>query len=52
MQVHDELIVECPEAEQETVKKLLTEEMEQVAHLAVPLRSDAHAGRNWLEAKG
>ncbi len=52
MQVHDELIVECPEAEQETVKKLLTEEMEQVAHLAVPLRSDANAGRNWLEAKG
>ncbi|MBQ2061759.1 MAG: DNA polymerase I [Oscillospiraceae bacterium] len=52
MQVHDELIVECPEAEQEIVKKLLTEEMEQVAHLAVPLRSDAHAGHNWLEAKG
>ncbi len=52
MQVHDELIVECPETEQEMVKKLLAEEMEQVAHLAVPLRSDAHAGRNWLEAKG
>jgi len=52
MQVHDELIVECPEAEQETVKKLLTEEMEQVVTLAVPLTAEAHAGRNWLEAKG
>ena len=52
MQVHDELIVECPEAEQEKVKELLTEEMEQVARLAVPLRAEAHAGRNWLEAKG
>ena len=52
MQVHDELIVECPEAERETVEKLLTEEMERVALLAVPLKADAHAGRNWLEAKG
>ena len=52
MQVHDELIVECPESEQEIVKKLLTGEMEQVAQLAVPLRAEAHAGRNWLEAKG
>ena len=52
MQVHDELIVECPEAEQETVKKLLTEEMEQVVTLAVPLTAEAHAGKNWLEAKG
>ena len=52
MQVHDELIVECPEAEQERVKELLTEEMEQVVSLAVPLRTEAHAGFNWLEAKG
>jgi DNA polymerase-1 len=52
MQVHDELIVECPEAEQETVQRLLTEEMERVVSLAVPLRAEAHAGRNWLEAKG
>ena len=52
MQVHDELIVECPEAEQEAVEKLLRQEMEQVAALAVPLTAEAHSGKNWLDAKG
>ena len=52
MQVHDELIVECPEAEKETVERLLEEEMSGVAHLAVPLPAQAHSGRTWLEAKG
>ena len=52
LQVHDELIVECPEAETEQVKRLLTEEMERVTSLAVPLTAEAHCGRNWLEAKG
>lgn len=52
MQVHDELIVECPEAEKETVERLLEEEMGGVAHLAVPLPAQAHSGRTWLEAKG
>ena len=32
--------------------KLLAEEMQGVAHLAVPLTAEAHWGRNWLEAKG
>ena len=32
--------------------KLLEEEMEQVAHLSVPLTAEAHWGKNWLEAKG
>ena len=52
LQVHDELIVECPEAEAEDVKALLTEEMESVMDLAVPLTAEAHAGRTWAEAKG
>ena len=52
LQVHDELIVECPESEAETVAKLLTEEMENVVRLSVPLTADAHWGKNWLEAKG
>ena len=52
LQVHDELIVECPEAEAETVAKLLEEEMEQVVSLSVPLTAEAHWGKNWLEAKG
>ena len=51
MQVHDELIVECPEAETEQVKALLTQEMEGVFHMAVPLTAEAHSGKNWLEAK-
>ena len=52
LQVHDELIVECPEAEAEAVAKLLEEEMERVVTLSVPLTAEAHWGRNWLEAKG
>ena len=52
MQVHDELIVECPEAEREAVEKLLRQEMEQVTALAVPLTAEAHSGKNWLDAKG
>ncbi len=51
MQVHDELIVECPEEEAERVKVLLTEEMEGVYALDVPLTAEAHSGKNWLEAK-
>ncbi len=52
LQVHDELIVECPEDEAERVAKLLTEEMERVVTLSVPLTAEAHWGKNWLEAKG
>nr|WP_325211576.1 DNA polymerase I [uncultured Oscillibacter sp.] len=52
LQVHDELIVECPEAEAEAVAKLLEEEMEHVVALSVPLTAEAHWGKNWLEAKG
>ena len=52
LQVHDELIVECPEGEAEQVKRLLAEEMEHVAELAVPLTAEAHAGKSWAEAKG
>ena len=51
LQVHDELIVECPEEESEQVKRLLAEEMEGAAALRVPLTAEAHSGKNWLEAK-
>ncbi len=50
LQVHDELIVECPKAEAETVRKLLAEEMENAVHLSVPLTADAHIGHSWAEA--
>ena len=51
LQVHDELIVECPASEREQVERLLTEEMEQAAQLSVPLIAEAHSGKNWLAAK-
>jgi len=51
MQVHDELIVECPVEEAERVERLLAEEMQSVMDLAVPLIAEAHSGKNWLEAK-
>ena len=51
MQVHDELIVECPLSEQTQVERLLTEEMERAASLSVPLIAEAHSGKNWLAAK-
>ena len=51
LQVHDELIVECPEEETSAVLTLVTEEMESAASLKVPLVAEAHAGKNWYEAK-
>ena len=52
LQVHDELIVECPQAEQEQVKALLAEEMQAAGTFSVPLVAEAGAGRSWAEAKG
>ena len=51
MQVHDELIVECPIPERERVERLLTEEMSRAAELSLPLIAEAHSGQNWLQAK-
>jgi len=51
LQVHDELIVECPESETEAVKQLLSREMAGVVDYAVPLRADASAGKSWGDAK-
>ena len=50
LQVHDELIVECPESEAEAVSRLVEEEMEGVAALSVPLLAETHAGRSWAES--
>ena len=48
--VHDELIVECPAAEAETVRAILIEEMEHVVDYRVPLLVDAKIGASWAEA--
>ena len=50
LQVHDELIVECPESETERVRALLREEMEGAVRFSVPMSCEAKAGRTWAEA--
>lgn len=49
LQVHDELIVECPACEAERVRTLLKEEMEGVADLSVPLLAEANIGETWAQ---
>ena len=51
LQVHDELIVECPENEVEKVKEILCREMEGAAKLSIPLIASASTGHSWYEAK-
>ena len=51
LQVHDELIVECPENEADTVMQLLKEEMENVVDISVPMIAEAHVGKSWYETK-
>jgi len=51
LQVHDELIVECPTDKALIAKEILTKEMENAAKLSVKLLVDAHTGDNWLDAK-
>ena len=50
LQVHDELIVEAPEAEAETVARILKEEMEGAVSYSVPLTADVGQGKTWLES--
>ena len=50
MQVHDELVLEVPDDEVETVKQNVRELMESVAKLDVPLVADVGVGANWDEA--
>lgn len=51
LQVHDELIVECPEEIASEVAQLVSREMEQVADLDVPLTAEAKWGKSWYDAK-
>ena len=51
LQVHDELIVECPEELAAEVAALVSREMEQVASLNVPLTAEAKWGKSWYDAK-
>ena len=51
LQVHDELIVECPRDEVEQVKTLLCQEMENACTLSVKLIAEVSVGENWYDAK-
>ena len=51
LQVHDELIVECPEVIAAEVAALVSCEMEHVAQLKVPLTAEAKTGKSWFDAK-
>jgi DNA polymerase-1 len=50
LQVHDELLLEVPEAEVDATRDLVRHEMESVYQLSVPLVVDIGVGRNWMEA--
>jgi DNA polymerase-1 len=51
LQVHDELLLEVPEAELEEVMTLVRREMEGAVRLSVPLLVDLGFGKNWKDAK-
>ncbi|MBR6761109.1 MAG: DNA polymerase I, partial [Oscillospiraceae bacterium] len=51
LQVHDELIVECPEHLAAEVAALVSQQMQAVAQLQVPLTAEAKIGKSWCEAK-
>ena len=51
LQVHDELIVECPEEIAQEVAQLVSAQMQGVAKLRVPLTAEAKIGKSWYDAK-
>ncbi len=51
IQIHDELIIDTYKEELEKVKEILSNTMENVYKLKVPLKADVHYGKNWAEAK-
>ena len=51
LQIHDELVFECPENEVETVMPYIVRRMEEAMTLRVPLKVDAAASKTWYEGK-
>ena len=51
LQVHDELIIECPKEEKDAAKRILINCMENAAKLSVPLKVEVSEAENWYEAK-
>ena len=51
LQVHDELVIDCPIEESERVQMLLKTEMENAVRLSIPLTVEVGVGENWYECK-
>ena len=51
LQVHDELVLEMPQEEWQSLELTIRETMESALKLSIPLKVDIHAGENWMEAK-
>ncbi len=51
LQVHDELLIECPPEEESAVTVLLKECMENAVTLSVPLTAEVKSGESWYETK-
>jgi DNA polymerase-1 len=51
MQIHDELVVECPDNETTEVTKILHEIMEHIVEWDIPMTVEVGVGKNWLKAK-
>ncbi|MCD8372748.1 MAG: DNA polymerase I [Clostridia bacterium] len=51
LQVHDELVLDCPESEAEKAGEILKYEMENAVKLSVPMTVEVHCGKNWYDAK-
>ena len=47
LQVHDELVLECPQSEMDATVRLARQVMENALPLSIPLTSDARWGHNW-----
>ena len=52
LQVHDELLLEVPVEEVETVREIVIREMENAVELRVPLVVNSSVGANWNDAHG
>ena len=51
LQVHDELVIDCPKDEIDEVSAILKTEMENAVQLRVPLIVDVGVGESWYETK-
>ena len=51
LQVHDELIIETPDSETETIKELLVRNMENAMNLSVKLAAEVNTGHTWYDLK-